>query len=101
MGTDNAGEDIDDNEEEEDEGLPDDNDDHEGDSIGGESNNNENEHIGDEDLGEDQYEKTQDLLVPKKKKIDLGDQGNLKYDLNDFDDDMLVRHKKQKDVQFP
>ena len=99
--TDNAGEDIDDNEEEEDEGLPDDNDDHEGDSIGGESNNNENEHIGDEDLGEDQYEKTQDLLVPKKKKTDLGDQGNLKYDLNDFDDDMLVRHKKQKDVQFP
>ena len=55
----------------------------------------------DEDLGEDQYEKTQDLLVPKKKKTDLGDQGNLKYDLNDFDDDMLVRHKKQKDVQFP
>ena len=99
--TDNAGEDIDDNEEEEDEGLPDDNDDHESDSIGGESNNNENEHIGDEDLGEDQYEKTQDLLVPKKKKTDLGDQGNLKYDLNDFDDDMLVRHKKQKDVQFP
>ena len=65
------------------------------------ADNNENEHIGDEDLGEDKYEKTQDLLVPKKKKTDLGDQGNLKYDLNDFDDDMLVRHKKQKDVQFP
>merc|ERR1712001_487123 len=32
-----------DNEEEEDEGLPDDNDDHESDSIGGESNNSENE----------------------------------------------------------
>ena len=64
----------------------------------------ENEHIGDEDLGEDQYEKSHDLLIPKKKrksKGNIGDQGNLKYDLNDFDDDVLLKHKKQRDLQFP
>jgi hypothetical protein len=100
---DNAGEDTDDNEEDEDEGTPDDNDGHDSNDVGGEVLKNEDEHIGDEDLGEDQYDKTHDMLPSKKKKPkeDLGDIGNLKYDLNDFDDDMLSRHKKQKDVQFP
>ena len=97
---DNGGEDTDDNEEEEDEGIPDDeeeNDDEE------EALKSKDEHIGDEDLGVDQYEKAHDSLDTKKKKNkgDSGDQGNLKYDLNDFDDDMLPRHKKQKDLQFP
>ena len=96
--TDNGGEDIDDNEDEEDEGTPDGDD---SDDVGGD-HKNENEHLGDEDLGEDQYEKAHDLLLPSKKKSNANlDLGNLKYDLNDFDDDMLARRKKQKDVQFP
>ena len=101
---DNGGEDIDDNEEEEeDEGVPDDDDDSNEDEDGDENHKTKDEHIGDEDLGVDQYEKTHDTIDSKKKKNkgDLGDQGNLKYDLNDFDDDILTRHKKQKDLQFP
>ena len=100
---DNGGEDIDDNEEEEDEGVPDDDDDSNENGEGEEAFKTNDDHIGDEDLGVDQYEKAHDTLDSKKKKNkgDLGDQGNLKYDLNDFDDDILPRHKKQKDLQFP
>ena len=100
---DNGGEDTDDNDEDGDESIPDGNGLDDINDAGGEVSKDENEHIGDEDIGEDQYEKTHDLLSPKKKKSkgDIGDPGNLKYDLNDFDDDMLVRHKKQRDLQFP
>ena len=100
---DNGGEDTDDNDEDGDDSIPDGTGHDDINDEGGEVSKDDNEHIGDEDLGEDQYEKSHDLLTPRKKKSqgDIGDQGNLKYDLNDFDDDMLIRRKKQKDVQFP
>ena len=101
--TDNGGEDTDDDEDEEDEGIPDNDDEINENKDEKEALKTKDEQIGDEDLGVDQYEKAHDSLDKKIKKNrgEIGDQGNLKYDLNDFDDDILPRHKKQKDLQFP
>ena len=100
--------------EEEDEGIPDNNDDNDSYDVGEGVHKNENVHIVDEDLREeqykkvhdllreDQYEKAHDLLCSMEKKTYTNlDLGNFKYDLNDFDDNRLARHIKQKDVQFP
>merc|ERR1712150_159355 len=97
---DNGGEDTDDDEDEEDEGIPDNDDEFNENKDEKEALKTKDEQIGDEDLGVDQYEKAHDSLDKKIKKNrgEIGDQGNLKYDLNDFDDDILPRHKKQKDL---